>query len=215
MKETFIKICGLTNPNQAKDCVKLGASAIGVVFFKKSHRNLSKEDAKKICSIIPNHIISTGVFVDATYDFIMERVQFCKLNAVQMHGKESPALVRKIAGNGIKVIKVFFAAKDPGFKKINHYSDIWACITEYGMGKLPGGNAEKWDYNLAGKINSDHKIIIAGGLDTGNVLSALEMSNAFGVDVSSGVESLPGIKEISKVKNFINKIKNFERRHFI
>ena len=206
--QIFIKICGLTNLHQAEACIKLGAHAIGIVFFKKSPRNMLLEDAKKLCSLIPNKIITTGVFVDETYDFIMETVNLCNLKAVQLHGNESPDLVMDIASNGIKVIKALFEKKEPLLEKIRLYEHAWACLVEKGHGKLPGGTAEKWDWNLDNKINTNQKIIIAGGLEPYDVQKAIATSGAFGVDVSSGVESSPGIKDLYKVKKFIEKVRS-------
>jgi len=206
MKKTFIKICGLTNPHEAKECAGLGAHALGLVFFKKSPRNLSMEDAENVCTVVPHNIITTGVFVDETYDFIMKRVERCKLKAVQLHGKESPALVTKLADNGVRVIKALFGKKEPLFDKAKLYENAWACLVEYGKGKLPGGNAEKWNWELVKNMVPDRRIIVAGGLGPDNVCSALAMSGAFGVDVSSGVESYPGRKDLEKVRRFIENI---------
>ena len=211
--QIFIKICGLTNLYEAKECIKLGAHAIGIVFFKKSPRNMDIEDAKKLCSLLPDNIITTGVFVDGTYDFIMKTASLCNLKAVQLHGNESPDLVTDIAKNGIKVIKALFTKKEPLIDNIMLYEYSWACLVEEGHGKLPGGTAQQWDWNLGSrnigsrnsdkKINSGKKIIIAGGLEPCNVKKAIKVSKAFGVDVSSGVESSPGIKDIYKVNKFI------------
>ena len=207
MDQTFIKICGLTNPHEAKECVKLGAHAIGIVFFKKSPRNMHLEDAKKLCSALSDNIITTGVFVDETYDFIMKTATACNLKAVQLHGDESPDLVKDIADSGIKVIKALFEKKEPLINKISLYESAWAYLIEKGRGDLPGGNAEKWKWQLDTAISSNRKIIIAGGLEPCDVAKAIATSGAFGVDVSSGVESSPGIKDLNKVKKFIQKVK--------
>jgi len=207
MNQTFIKICGLTNPHEAKECVKLGAHAIGIVFFKKSPRNMDIEDAKKLCSHIPDKTITTGVFVDETYDFIMETATSCNLKAVQLHGNESSDLVKDIAGHGIKVIKALFKKKEPLINKISLYEDAWAFLMEKGNEDLPGGTAEKWNWSFDTEIDSNRRIIIAGGLEPCDVAKAIAVSGAFGVDVSSGVESSPGTKDLYKVKEFIQKVK--------
>lgn len=207
MNQTFIKICGLANPYEAKECQKLGAHAIGIVFFKKSPRNISLEDAKEICSALSDKIITTGVFVDETYDFIMKTVSVCKLKAVQLHGNESPDLVKDIADHGIKVIKALFEKKEPLLDKLKLYEHAWACLVEKGHEDLPGGTAQKWDWSLDTAISSNQKIIIAGGLEPCDVSKAIAISGAFGVDVSSGVESSPGTKDLYKVKEFIQEVK--------
>jgi phosphoribosylanthranilate isomerase len=207
MNQTFIKICGLTNPYEAKECQKLGAQAIGIVFFKKSPRNIRLEDAKELCSALSDNIITTGVFVDETYDSIMKIATACNLKAVQLHGEESPDLVKDIADQGIKVIKALFEKKEPLINKINLYEDAWAYLVEKGHGDLPGGTAEKWDWSLDTAMSSNRKIIIAGGLEPCDVSKAIAVSGVFGVDVSSGVESSPGTKDLYKVKEFIQEVK--------
>ncbi|MCP4671641.1 MAG: phosphoribosylanthranilate isomerase, partial [Desulfobacula sp.] len=90
--------------------------------------------------------------------------------------------------------------------KIRLYEHAWACLVEKGHGKLPGGTAQKWDWNIDNRVSSNRKIIIAGGLEHGNVSKAIAASTVFGVDVSSGVESSPGTKDLYKVKKFIQKV---------
>ncbi len=203
----FIKICGLRDPFQAQECARSGASAVGVVFFEKSPRNIDLYGAKKVCASLPEDMISTGVFVDESYDFIMNAVRTCDLKAVQLHGSEPPRLAMKIADHGIKVIKALFRVKDPLFSEIASYDHVWAFLLEKGDGNLPGGNAEKWDWDISVLADKGHRIIIAGGLESGNVAEALATSGAFGVDVSSGVESSPGIKDLRQVKQFIKEVK--------
>ena len=203
--QLFIKICGLTNPCEAKACVEFGANAVGVVFFKKSPRNISFEAARKLCSPLPDKALTTGVFVNESYDFIMKAADMCRLKAVQLHGNESPHLVRDIAQNGIRVIKAVFEKQEPFINKVTLYEHAWAYLVEKGHGKLPGGTARRWSWRIDRKLFSDKKIIIAGGLAPCNVEKAVEVSGAFGVDVSSGVESSPGIKDLDKVKKFIEK----------
>jgi len=157
--------------------------------------------------LIPDKTITTGVFVDETYDFIMKTSAACNLKAVQLHGNESPELVRDIAEHGIKVIKTLFRKKEPFTNKINLFEDVWAYLVENGLGNLPGGTAEKWNWSLDTGISSNRKIIIAGGLEPCDVAKAIKASGAFGIDVSSGVESSPGTKNLYKVKGFIQQVK--------
>ncbi|MEA1966851.1 MAG: phosphoribosylanthranilate isomerase [Thermodesulfobacteriota bacterium] len=199
-----VKICGITDPYEAEQCVKLGADAIGLVFYKKSPRYVSKESAAKICEKLPVGVITTGVFVNENYDFIMERVNKCSLKAVQLHGNESPDLVKKLAGTGLIVIKALFAGKKPYMHDALLYKDVSAFVVEYGKGVLPGGNAETWDWEMAKEITADQTLLLAGGLDPDNVEKAIRSANPDAVDVSSGVEIYPGKKDLAKVKAFIN-----------
>lgn len=203
MKQPFIKICGITQPSIADACVALGADALGLVFYKPSPRNVSKKAALEISRAIPDQVMAVGVFVDESDDFIMERVETGRLDAVQLSGNEPVEQARRLSGHGVKVIKTVFHQRAPGFDRAADYTNAWAYIVECGTGKLPGGTGIQWDWQLAAKMDPSRKTILAGGLDPGNVSAALAASGAFGVDVSSGVESAPGIKDMVKVRQFI------------
>jgi phosphoribosylanthranilate isomerase len=201
----LIKICGLTIPENALDCVRAGADAIGLVFFEKSPRNISVEKALAITRVLPSHILTCGVFVNESFDFIMEKVELCNLRAVQLHGQEPPELVEKLAGQNLIVIKALFAAKKPDLSHAPLYAAASFCLVEYGKGILPGGNAEAWDYGMSAKLNTATPLMLAGGLSPENIKEAIDMANPMAVDVSSGVEKTHGIKDIQKVTSFIEK----------
>ena len=229
----LVKICGLTDPEEAVQCKTLGADAIGLIFFEKSPRNLSIAQARRITLALPPGTITVGVFVNADYAYIMERVEACNLKAVQLHGQESPELVSRLAraivesgtnsyigtdiGSGtkpkansctrsyLKVIKTLFAEHQPGFKTAEAYRDAWGLLVEDGRGTLPGGNARSWEWDRAGKMSRDAnvRLILAGGLDPGNVRRAITSVRPYMVDVSSGVEHSPGKKDLALVEKFI------------
>lgn len=213
MKEKFtlpahrpvIKICGLTRPDNALACVQAGADAIGLVFFDKSPRNVTMDQASAITDILPGSILTCGVFVDESYEFIMERVERCHLTAVQLHGQESPALVERLAKQNIRVIKALFAAKKPNLSDASLYTAASFCLVEYGQGTLPGGNAESWDYGLSTQLAAQVPLMLAGGLSCDNIEQAIRLANPRAVDVSSGVEKAHGLKDIAKVTAFIRK----------
>ncbi len=202
-RRPLVKICGLTQVENALDCVRAEADMIGLVFFKKSPRNVSCARAKEITRALPDHILTCGVFVDEGYDRVMETAESCGLKAVQLHGSESPKLVEKLSGQGLVVIKAFFAAREPGLSMANEYPKADFCLAEYGKGILPGGNAETWDYGMASDLNTRVPLMLAGGLNPENVGDAVSKACPVAVDASSGVEQAPGIKDIEKVKAFI------------
>ncbi len=206
-----VKICGLTDPGQAAECVSLGADAIGLVFYRKSPRFVSTDRAVDICSSLSPSVITTGVFVNETYDFIMKRVDTCSLKAVQLHGSETPELVNKLAVTGVAVIKALFAGKNPCLNDAVMFNRASAFLVEYGRGVLPGGNAEKWDWGMAKQVKTDHALILAGGLTPENVKTAIKSALPDAVDVSSGVEISHGIKDLEKVKQFIENVKSVRR----
>lgn len=202
-KRPFIKICGLTDPETALVCANLGADAIGLVFFKKSPRNVSAATAALISNALPHHILTIGVFVNNTYDEIMEKVSRCSLKGVQLHGNESPDLIDRLRKENLVVIKALFAKKQPFLTDADSYQNAGFFLVEYGKGVLPGGNAESWDYGLSLQLKTNIPVILAGGLTPANVRQAITSANPAGIDVSSGVEKSPGIKDLIKVKSFI------------
>jgi phosphoribosylanthranilate isomerase len=200
-----VKICGLTSVEAASACADLGADAIGCVFFPKSPRNLTEQRAREICSALPPEVKKVGVFVDETYSAIMRMVERCGLTAVQLHGRESPDLVNALLAENILVIKALFTAGAPAFSDAQKYRAS-AFLVECGKGVLPGGTALTWDWQQARKISETYPVILAGGLSPGNVSQAIAACRPAAVDVSSGVEKAPGIKDLAKVKAFLESV---------
>lgn len=201
-----VKICGLTRIREAVFCAQAGADAIGFVFYDKSPRNLGLSQAKKITLQLPRSIVRIGVFVNPSLDFLMERVEHCRLSGVQLHGNEPNGFVEQLTSRGIFVIKALFHGKSPGMDQVPHYKTP-AYLVEYGRGKLPGGNALAWDWGAAKGVAAEHPTILAGGLSPENVFSAVTACRPAAVDVSSGVESSPGRKDMKKVRAFMAEIK--------
>lgn len=201
-----IKICGLTNPDEAVACSKMGADAIGLVFYPKSPRNVSIETAKTICGALPRETVGVGVFVNETFDYIMERVTGCGLKGVQLHGKEPPDLVLKLKKQNILVIKALYMNDSPAISDASSYGAD-AFLVECSRGILPGGNARTWDYKAAAELHGRCPFIIAGGLSPDNIKEAVMLAKPDAVDVSSGVEKTPGTKDLSKVRLFMENVK--------
>ena len=200
-----VKICGLTLVEQALQCADLGADAIGCVFYPKSPRHLTNDRAGEICSAVRDRVKTVGVFVNETFSSIMNRVECCQLSAVQLHGQESPELVRRLCNQNLQVIKALFIDGNPSLKDAENYPAS-AFLVECGQGKLPGGNALQWNWDQARSFGEKHPLIIAGGLSPENVSHAIKVSSPHAVDVSSGVESNPGNKDIGKVAVFLNTV---------
>ncbi len=207
-RSPFIKICGLTDPLNAVECAHLGADAIGLVFYEKSPRFVSDDIALQISKALPDIVITTGVFVDEDYDHIMRKVDKCQLKSVQLHGNESPGLVSQLRDQNLVVVKALFAAKTPYLMNASSFEKASFILVEYGKGKLPGGNAETWNYEITNMLKTDTPVILAGGLTADNILEAIESVHPQAVDVSSGVEACPGVKDINKVKLFIDRVRS-------
>lgn len=200
-----IKICGITRMDEAIECAALGADAIGCVFYPKSQRHLTDSQARDICLAMPKQVQTVGVFVNETFTRIMQRVECCRLSAVQLHGQESPNLISRLCKENLIVIKALFAEGQPSFKDASNYHAS-AFLLECGQGKLPGGNALKWNWALAKDVGNRYPLIIAGGLSPDNISYAIGVSKPHAVDVSSGVEKSPGKKDLAKVAEFMAEV---------
>ena len=200
-----VKICGITRMEDAMACVEADVNALGFIFFPKSPRNVSIEQAGGIIRNLPPHIDAVGVFVNASYASIMEKVDQCGLTAVQLHGQEPPAMVEQLLNQKIKVVKALFAKTEPGFEAARDYAPT-AFLVECGKGVLPGGNAMQWNWGQAAEIPRQKPLILAGGLSAENVVEAVALAHPDAVDVSSCVEASPGIKDADKIKNFVHSI---------
>ncbi len=193
-----IKICGLTRPDEADACAGAGADAIGYIFYPPSPRNLSAEAAGRITSVLPARVCPVGVFVNEPYEVIMRVAETAGLRAVQLHGRETAALVQHLQTAGLKVIKALFFNGTPGFDAIDRYTAD-AYLVECVGGPLPGGNALSWNWSAASALAAHHPVVLAGGLAPDNVAAAIDAARPDAVDVSSGVEHQPGRKDLSKV----------------
>jgi phosphoribosylanthranilate isomerase len=193
-----VKICGLTRSDEAVACAGAGADAIGLVFYPPSPRHLSVAAAAEIAAALPAAVAKVGVFVNESVSTVLETARTAGLTAVQLHGQETPAMVRELKAAGLKVIKALFAAREPGLELAGGFAAD-AVLFERGAGPLPGGNAETWDYGLARRQALGPPLILAGGLGPDNVAAAIAAAKPDAIDLSSGVESIPGRKDIRRV----------------
>jgi len=199
-----IKICGFTQPDNARDVAMLDIDAIGLVFYNKSPRNVDIETANKIIDSLPPFINRVGLFVNANPGFIDEVLCDVSLDTLQFHGDETPIECSQYAMPYIKAVRM---QGDTNLDKIaNVYSDSCGLLLDAFNKDAYGGTGEGFDYSL---INTDIElpIILAGGLNAENVANAIQEVNPYAVDTSSGVESEKGIKDIAKIKQFIDKVR--------
>jgi phosphoribosylanthranilate isomerase len=137
----------------------------------------------------------------------MKKAEFCRLNCVQLHGTEPPEMVQALEAVGICVIKSLFAKKEPVFSQAAHYRAS-AYLVESGAGRIPGGTGLSWEWREARKLAAEWPCILSGGLSPENVSKAIYEFGPDAVDVSSGVESAPGRKDIVKVRAFVEAVRN-------
>ena len=200
-----VKVCGLTRVADALACLDAGVDAIGLVFYPPSPRFVLTVMAAEIAAAVSERAVTVGVFVDETYETIIRYAEDCQLQAVQLHGQESPAMVRRLRRHNLTVIKTLFHTRKPFFTGAADY-DASAFLLECGSGRLPGGNAASWPWQTARDIDRDKPVIMAGGLTPENVSTAIHRGLPDAVDVSSGVESVPGRKNSTQIKSFLKAV---------
>ena len=198
-----VKICGLTRSDQALDCARLGADAIGLVFYPRSPRNVTLQQAGDICRRLPPGVAAVGVFVDRPSAEIITLADRCGFSTVQLHGQEKPRQITRLKQAGLKVVKALFTNRSPEIGQAPRYGAAAAILVECGQGKLPGGNALAWNWKLPGGLFQKHPVILAGGLDPENIRKALLSGRPDAFDVSTGVEISPGNKDMRKVQAFM------------
>lgn len=192
----FVKICGITNEDDALFAVAMGADAVGFV-FAPSTRQIAAQKAYDITRRLPPEILTVGVFRDELPGRVIEVAHKAGVKAVQLHGRETPEQTAEVAGSIRWVIKAF-SATSPQLAKADRYGTdlILVDAPTPGSGKV-------FDWGLADEAPEGLRLILAGGLDPDNVADAIEAVEPWGVDVSSGVETAPGRKDPTKVRRFI------------
>ncbi|MDC0471323.1 phosphoribosylanthranilate isomerase [Candidatus Pseudothioglobus singularis] len=197
---TKVKICGFTEPNNARDAALAGVDAIGLVFYDKSPRNVDIHSAQKIIEALPPFINRVGLFVNANPSFIDEILCEVPLDTLQFHGDES---VLDCAQYQMPFIKSLRVKPDTNVKEIaENFSSASALLLDSFSPSSYGGTGESFDWSLA-CVKISLPIILAGGLTVDNVAGAIKQVNPYAVDASSGVESAPGVKDIDKIEAFI------------
>jgi phosphoribosylanthranilate isomerase len=197
-----IKICGFTNAQNANQAAMLGIDAIGLVFYDQSLRNVGVETALQIVNALPPFINRVGLFVNADSSFIDEVLCEVPLDTLQFHGDESAAECRQYAMPFIKALRV--NQETNIIKMAEEYHQASGLLLDAFNKDTYGGTGESFDWSLA-KVDIELPIILAGGLNPNTVADAVSQVNPYAVDVSSGVESEPGIKDIDKIRKFIQR----------
>lgn len=213
---TKVKICGITNLEDAIYAAECGADAIGFIFYRKSPRFIERKTAKEIIRSLPPFITTVGVFVNHNIEDIVETVNDCNLDAVQLHGDEPPDYSAKIpllfphkwGVRGIKIIKAIRVKDEDSPGKMADYNVSAFLLDGYSKTGY-GGIGKVFDWSLAVKAKKYGRIILAGGLTADNVKEAIEKVSPYGVDVSSGVEEKAGKKDKEKVLEFIKTVKKY------
>lgn len=199
---TRIKICGIKHTDDALKAIECGADAIGLVFVEKSPRYVSLTDARVIAESLPPFVTVVGLFMDASEDAVREALRVVPLTLLQFHGDESPEFCDQFEMPYVKVLKMRENVNVVAFAQ--EYPNATGILLDT-YTKQGGGSGQSFDWNLIPEDMSS-PIILAGGLNPKNVASAVETVKPYAVDVSSGVESEPAIKDHKKIEQFIKEV---------
>jgi len=208
---TRVKICGITNLNDAEMAVELGAWAVGLIFFQGSPRRCSVEEAQRITAAMRRKVEVCGVFVNAPLQEVVETSEEVGLSMLQFHGDEGPSFCAEAARrNGARVIKAA-QVSGPGdvrdlerFHVDFHLLDARARTP--GREGLRGGTGERFDWKLLAARRSKVPLILSGGLNADNVAEAIAIARPFAVDTASGTEQAPGRKDPRKLRAFFDAV---------
>jgi phosphoribosylanthranilate isomerase len=195
-----VKICGITNLEDALLAAELGADALGFIFYARSPRHVAPETAREIIAQLPPFVAAVGVFVDESAAVVQELAAQAGLDWVQLHGQESPEYCRNL---GRKVIKAFRIQDEGSLHLLAGYQGAAQALLldTYKKGQM-GGTGEIFDWHVAREAKKYGTIILAGGLNPGNVAQAIATAGPAAVDAASGTEAAPGKKDPAKLRAF-------------
>lgn len=194
-----VKICGITSLEDALMAVEAGADALGFVFHEQSPRHVTPEDAAGIIAGLPPFVQTVGLFVNRPLEFVNETAARCRLDLVQLHGDEPPEFCDAVER---RVIKAFRVKDVTSLDPIKNYRVAAHLLDAYSP-KAYGGTGLTFNWDIAAVAKEFGPVILAGGLTPDNVREAVEVVTPYAVDVSGGVESAPGKKDVAKVREFI------------
>lgn len=194
-----LKICGIRDPANIAEVTALQPDYMGFIFYDKSPRYVGMDFEKPP---IPASIKSVGVFVNEKTETILEKISQHKLDFAQLHGTESSEQCQKLKENGVKIIKAFSIDNDFNFESVKPYTDYVSYFLFDTKGKYFGGNATVFDWTLLQKYDQQVPFFLSGGISAENVSAVHKISskNLHSIDVNSGVEMSPGVKDVSKIK---------------
>lgn len=203
--KVLVKICGITNLEDASLAVELGAAALGFI-FAASPRQITPQKARDIVKTIPPFVKTVGVFVDEQPAAIKKMIHYCGLDLVQLHGNESPDLCNQLMPHAIKAFRI----KDGACLKTGrlYFGKVRALLLDSYSKQKAGGTGKTFDWRLAIEIKKlGIPVILAGGLDPSNIDQAIRTVKPYAVDINSGVEERPGKKNFSLMKALMEKVR--------
>jgi phosphoribosylanthranilate isomerase len=202
-----IKICGITNAQDAEAAVAAGADALGFVFYAQSPRCIEPAVAKRIIAQLPPFILSVGVFVNQDQETIRNIYNECGLAFAQLHGDETPAFCESLGRPILRALRLRDRGSLLALAEYKGRMDVRGFVVDAFSAEAYGGTGQTVDWSLAREVAKAAPILLAGGLTPGNVQEAVRQVQPYGVDVSSGVEERPGKKDHEKIRAFTRAIR--------
>ncbi|MHC4088289.1 MAG: phosphoribosylanthranilate isomerase [Planctomycetota bacterium] len=199
-----VKICGITNYEDAQAALDMGADLLGFNFYAKSPRFVPPEKARQIINMLPGFVDIAGVFVNESIEQINETKNLCQLDWVQLHGDESPKFCKQFLSHNVKVMKAIRVKEQSDIQQAEDYFTDAILLDAYDPEKY-GGTGLSFDWNIIGHINK--RIFLAGGINPDNAADAVELG-VYGIDICSGIEAEPGKKDHRKVKKLFENIRH-------
>ena len=207
----LVKICGIQNKETLMCCENNNVNFFGMVFYPKSPRNITFENASILQEISYElNINGVGVFVDENIDELKKMIKDLKLKFVQLHGSEDEDYIKDLKKDDLKIIKSISINNNNDLNKIYRYHSVDYFLFDYKplKSELPGGNSKSFDWNILKNLETKKPWFLSGGINTNNIEKIINDINPFGIDLSSGVEKGLGIKDNHIINNFIRKLKN-------
>lgn len=202
---TRVKICGITRPEDGLVAAQLGADAIGLVFYPTSPRAVTIEQAQAVCKMLPPFVTRVGLFVDASRDKVESVLAQVALDVLQFHGNEQQ---EDCEGYDKPYLKALRMAPELDVERVvRKYASASGILLDSYQAGVAGGTGKTFDWTRV-PHNIGKPLILAGGLEAGNVSDAIETVHPWAVDVSGGVESSKGIKDAGKIAAFMNEVQN-------
>lgn len=201
-----VKICGITNLEDAQAAAEAGADALGFVFYPDSPRFIDPGNARAIIAKLPVFITSVGVFVDESEDLIRRIIREGGIQILQFHGSESPVLCTRFREKVIKAIRI---KDEESISEMQMY-DVDTFLLDTYLDCSKGGTGKTFNWKYAEMAKENGRIILSGGLNPSNIGDAVRKLKPYGVDVSSGVEISPGKKDHDKIREFVREAKKYD-----
>jgi phosphoribosylanthranilate isomerase len=211
-------MCGMTREKDVELGISLGLDALGFIFYEKSPRNVFPDFVRAIISKVPPFVDCVGVFVDRDREEVEEITEYCGLSHAQLHGKEDPKYCERLErfASPCHVIKAFRVSEESSSEQFTPYNDLvhGYLLDTYEKGNA-GGTGKSFDWTVIERLKLQRPLILAGGLTPVNVEEAICAVAPFGVDVNSGVEIEPGIKDHAKIMEFVKQVRTIDARQSI